>query len=97
MTKITKATLKSFIKKNTNELYIGVKSSFDGMQDCVMDDEKTFSKAQFSAEYEKYNLGIKGLWLVGGSRNLFDSYEDETFKGIEVYNCCGSQILAVRK
>lgn len=33
--KITKATFKSFIKKNSNNLYIQCVSSFDGMQDCV--------------------------------------------------------------
>jgi len=33
--KITRATLKSFIKKNKCQLYVKVVSSFDGMTDCV--------------------------------------------------------------
>ena len=33
MAKITKATVKSFIKKNIDDMYINVRSSFDGMTD----------------------------------------------------------------
>jgi len=33
--KITRTTLKSFIKKNSDNLFVKVESSFDGMTDCV--------------------------------------------------------------
>lgn len=35
MKKITKATFKSFLKKNEGKLFIQTKASFDGMSDCV--------------------------------------------------------------
>jgi len=35
MKKITKATFKSFVKKNTDKLFIQLCSDFDGMSDCV--------------------------------------------------------------
>lgn len=34
MSKITRSTIKSFIKNNFNNLYIKTKSRFDGMSDC---------------------------------------------------------------
>lgn len=98
MAKITKSTLKSFVKKNSENLHVMMKSKFDGMYDCVMEtDEKTFSPAQRREGMEEHTLGISGLWLVGGSRNSFYPYEDDNFIGIEVWNCCGSSVVAVPK
>ena len=100
MAKITKATIKSFVKKNRENLYIWEKSRFDGMYDCVMQTQSTkFSKAQNldSSIMLNNTLGISGLWLVGGSKNSFYHYEDDNFIGIEVYNCCGSSIVAIPK
>lgn len=42
-------------------------------------------------------LGYQGIWLVGSSRDHFSPYEDENFTGFEVYNCCGSFVVAVKK
>lgn len=42
-------------------------------------------------------LGYNGVWLVDSSRNWFKHYEDDQFQGIEVYNCCGSFIVATPK
>lgn len=42
-------------------------------------------------------LGYIGVWLVDSSRNWFKPYEDDQFQGIEVYNCCGSFIVATPK
>lgn len=98
MSKITKATLKSFVKKNAANLHVMMKSRFDGMYDCVMDTgEKAFHPAQRREGMEEHTLGISGLWLVGSSGNSFYHYEDDKFVGIEVYNCCGSSIVAVPK
>lgn len=98
MSKITKATIKSFIKNNFDKLYINVKSEFDGMTDCVMSTGDTsFSKVQKSIKNERNNLGVIGAWFVGSSRDYFDIYEDEGFKGFKIYNCCGSFILALQK
>lgn len=98
MKKVTKATLKSFIKKNEGKLFIRSKSSFDGMVDgCTNESDRGFKSASKANEYGKYNLGYKGLWLVGSSGNYFNSYEDDKFVGIEVYNCCGNSIVAIEK
>ena len=95
MKKITKATIKSFIKKNEGKLFIKKLSSFDGMQDCVMPDNDSFSQVQKTRFHIPHTLGIKKAWFVGGEH--YTEYKDDTFAGYKVYNCCGSFILAVIK
>jgi len=99
MARITLSTIKSFIRKNP-ELYINNKADFDGMQDCVVySSDSTFKKTQAPAQgYNHENhLGIAGAWFVFESRDYFREYEDQQFKGFEVYNCCGKFILATKK
>lgn len=98
--KITLATVKSFVKKNLNNLYIRNDSDFDGMQDCVVScSDSSFRKVQVDSDnfYNKSTLGIKGAWFVGSSRDYLDAYENDEFTGIEVYNSCGSFVLAIKK
>lgn len=90
--KITLATLKSFIRKNATNLFCQTRSRFDGMTDCVEAVEDTFTSIQ-----AENAIGHKGVYLVGGSRNHFWHFENDAFIGIEVSNCCGRGILAVRK
>ena len=79
-------------------LYISCKTSFDGMVDgCTSCSDKGFKPVTMIDSNLSSTLGISGAWFVGGSRNLFNTYEDENFTGIEVYNCCGSFVLAVKK
>lgn len=95
--KITKATLKSFIKVHRANLYVKVNSSFDGMTDCVMAERNTFTAAQvpFYSHVEN-DLGVAGVYLVGGSRNYFQAYNADGFTGIRTINCCGSFTVAVK-
>ena len=95
--KTTKATVKSFIKKNFDNLYIKNKSSFDGMVDCVMPINGNFRKAERSENHETNTLGISGAWFVGSSRDYFSPYKEEGFEGIKVYNSCGSFVLAIKQ
>lgn len=95
--KITLATFKSFIRKNANALFVNRKSSFDGMTDCVESCNGGFRRAEAETTFGNHSLGLRGLWLVGHSRDYFNAYEDEKFVGIEVYNCCGRSIVAVAK
>lgn len=98
--KITRSTFKSFINKNIGNLFIKNRSSFDGMVDCVMPIEGGFTPATASTRHsnsDKYTLGINGVWLVGSSRDYFTNFEDDEFIGIEVSNCCGDFILAIKK
>lgn len=91
--KITMATFKSLVKKNNN-LHIKVLSSFDGMTDCVNSVKDDFTPIKKSKYDTKENLGISGVWLVGGSRDSFSPYFDGAYDGVKVYNCCGCFILA---
>ena len=95
--KITLATVKKFIRDNKEGLYINVKSNFDGMVDCVMPQDGGFTKIKEAEMNKEYNQGISGAWFVGQSRDYFTNYSDDKFVGIEVYNCCGTFILAVNK
>ena len=95
-----------FIRKNFDNLYINVKSDFDGMADCcearhagfvkVKKDETEYYQSNKEAMHER-TLGIPGAWFVGSSRDYLKSYDDSTFKGFEVSNCCGHFILAIKK
>jgi len=97
MKKITLTTIKSFIKKNKDQLFIEKKNEFDGMVDGIMPTEGGFKKAFESKTYSEYNLGLAGAWFVRNSRDYFTPFEDDQFKGFKVSNCCGSFILAVKK
>ena len=95
--KITLATLKSFAKRNENNLFVKTESSFDGMTDCVESVKGGFKKTSITDEVWHYKTGIQGVYTVGSSRDYFNIYEDDTFFGIEISNCCGVTILAVEK
>jgi hypothetical protein len=96
MSKITRATLKSFIKNNKN-LFINVRAAFNGQNDGLDWYRNKFEPIEYENKFDDHTLGIKGAWLVGQSRDYFTAYNDDEFSGIEVYNCCGKFILAVQK
>jgi hypothetical protein len=96
--KITLATLKSFAKRNKDRLFVKNLSDFNGMSDCVEQNESpSWSKTKILENTNFYKTGIDGVYTVGNSRDYFQIYEDKTYLGIKVYNCCGSCILAVKK
>ena len=95
--KTTKATIKSFIKRNEGSLYIRVLSTFDGMTDCCQPVSGGFRKAEKDQDNERNTLGISGAWFVGHSRDYFTNFENEAMTGYEISNSCGSFILAVFK
>lgn len=98
MTKITMNTVKSFVRKNAENLHVLVKSKFDGMVDgCEPTGQVAFSKALPSdrPNAARFDLGIHGLWFVGGGRDYLTAYEADGFRGIEVSNACGRFVIAV--
>ncbi len=95
MAKITKATFKSFLRKNEGNLFIHSKSRFDGMYDCCMEQPGGFMKVTAADRHHENNCGINGVWLTH-SGNMFDTYDKDGFKGIDVYNCCGHFIIAIK-
>lgn len=105
MTKPTIATVKSFIRKNADNIFINVKSSFDGMTDGVEQLRDGFKPLQknerqgvFTTDHNSNpSLGFNGIWFVGDSRDYVQPYENENMQGYEVSNSCGSWIVATRK
>lgn len=95
--KITKATFKKLIKNHSNQLYAKTHSDFDGMTDCVEQVDDSFKQLEKTNMSFENTLGYRNIWLVGSSRDYFKPYEDETFKGIKVSNCCGSFTVAYKK
>lgn len=97
MSKITLASVKSFIRKNRSQLYVRTLSEFDGMTDCVQSNrDANFRPVEFGDESNRYTLGIPGAWFVGQSRDYFSPMQEGQFSGIHVYNCTGSFDLAVK-
>jgi len=98
MSKITRATVKSFVKKNADKLLISTVSDFDGQVDgLVRCADQSFGSAVKADYFHDNNLGIHGIWLVSGSRNYFTEYSKQGLIGIEVSNCCGSFIVAIKE
>jgi len=96
--KITMATVKSFVKKNYNGLYIKLDGCFDGMIDGIdWKKDSQFIKAEVDTHHYDYTLGIKGAWFVGRSRDFFTKVENEEFEGIKVSNSCGYFTIAIKK
>lgn len=100
MSKVTMATIKSFVRKNQDKLYISCLSSFDGMTDCVQQsDDCSFAPAKPTELNNSgtHTLGIRGAWFVGHSRDYFTPFSDSGFVGYEVSNCCGNFRIAVKQ
>ena len=99
MAKITRATVNKFIKPLFAEekIFINIKSSFSGMIDCCIPRLEGFKEAVRTNKNFGITQGIDGAWFVGCSRDYFDTYEDETYKGFQISNSCGSFIIARKK
>ena len=102
MSKITLSTVKSFIKKNRNDLMIKVKTKFDGMTDGCEPQKNEWVEATQTTEFMEHTLGVEGAWFTTSSRNFFTPYESTVkdnwdMEGYEISNCCGSFVLAIIK
>lgn len=84
--------VKRFIKARmaADDLYIKVKSKFDGMTDSVeYTKQEGYELAQREDTYHECNLGVSGVWIVSSSGNLVKEVQENGLVGYEVYNCCG--------
>lgn len=95
MSKITIATVKSFINKNRADLLVNQKSSFDGMTDCVQSHDFGFSPAVDALNNLSNNLNIRGVWICGRGHDYCTAYDEKGVKGFEVYNSCGTFVVGV--
>lgn len=95
--KITKATLKSFIKKNLNNILVGYKSSFNSMSDMIEETKCNFSKLNIDKYDEKKStLGLFNLHLHV-DRLYIENFETSEYKGYNVYSCCGEYNIVIVK
>jgi len=101
MKKITRATLKSFIEKNKDNLFINVQSVFDnahkrnGMESSLegwVEAKETPCNNDTTFEIE-HVLIVRGC--TGG--NNFYYFDDGVYQGIGYRNCAGNGIIAVKK
>lgn len=91
-------TVKSFVKKNHGNMFIKVRSSFDGMTDgCEYASNPQFEPVEHQERMINNTLGINGAWFVRGGGDLVRPYEDDEFVGFDIYNCCGSFFIAIKK
>ena len=95
--RITLTTLKAFARSNKDRIYAKVESDFDGMTDSVTGVLDDFEKTEILEPSNYCRTGIRKIYTVYGNRNYCEFWEDENFAGINVYNCCGNSILAVKK
>ena len=86
--KITRSTVKKFIRENMDNLFINVKRRFDGMTDGCEPVNDGFVKAEADTIHPEHTLGIKGAWFVGRSNDYFQPYTNISgdMVGIEVSN-----------
>jgi hypothetical protein len=100
--KITLSTIKSFIKKNEGNLWINILSDFNSQSDCVESVKTGWAKAtkdttqSKDSSYYEATMGINGAWFVRGGRDSFNPYNENGFSGYEVFNSCGSFLLAIK-
>lgn len=97
--KITLASVKKFIRENEGKLFIKFISEFDGMTDgLAFEKNPSFKTVEKTTENVDHSLGIKDAYFIGyGSRDYFNSFENEEFIGIHVYNSCGSFDIGIKK
>lgn len=92
MAKVTMATIKSFIRKNGDNLFVKIKTSFDGMTDGIEEVNSDWKSVK-----QEDAIGFNGVYCVGHSRDCIREFETDTHKGFAVSNCCGSGIIAIEK
>ena len=97
-TKITLATLKKFIREH-NPAILEIKVLRDHYNNAGGEYQPDWQPVQSDdcPDLQKNTLGIKGLWLVGHSRDYFSLFTEPERTGIMCSNCCGSWILAWRR
>lgn len=97
--RITLATIKKFIRENSNDLYAKCTSSFDGMTDCVEKRNEDFVKVDSKKIdlKKETDLGIERLWFVRCSRDYFKPYSENGYTGYCISNSCGNSVIAIKQ
>ncbi len=98
ISKITRSTIKKYIKDHKYCLYVKPISSFDGQTDGVIGIHANWTEVNHNdIDFKKeYSYGIPYAWFTP-TGNLYEEYEDIDMKGYSIYNCCGAFLLANKK
>lgn len=98
MSKVTRSTIRAFIKKNVGRLLIKCETSFDSTEDgvraCAVNG---FTPVVVTGKLLSNTEGIEGAWFVNGSRDYFNPFMKDGLMGYGVYNSCGSFTLAIKE
>ena len=101
MSKITRTTIKSFVKKHLgNGLHIREMSRFSGLVDGLEQNDSGWCVAETTERSPQYSLGVKGLHLVGAGGSggdYFTAIDDGGFMGFDISNCCGQMRIGIKK
>lgn len=92
--KITKATIKSFIRKNKDEIMVLHTNRFDAYCDGVRPVSEPFERVEFRIENGKEVPSYLSVPL-DIRHNIFKPYNKNGMIGFEVYNCCGTYVVAI--
>ena len=85
MKKITRTTIKSFIKKNFDDLYISTRTRFNGMIDCVdACADQSFHKVERDERMEAIDLNFPAY----GFKNHKGYGTKEHLDAIKIYGPC---------
>jgi hypothetical protein len=95
MKKITLRTVKAFINKHRHELQLKPVRGFGNKGMALVDIQGEFKPVKSTKYHLFYTLGINEAWFVGNGCDYIDLYSRDDKTGYEVYNACGSFILAV--
>jgi hypothetical protein len=86
-TKITMATVKTFIKEDG--LFLHRLYRFDGTTDGCEPTGQINPEPVIRIDPNARNLGIRGASFVGSGGDYLTLIDTPTHYGIKVYNCCG--------
>jgi hypothetical protein len=96
--RITLATIKSFIRKNKENLFIRTTRSYDLIESfSKTSDNLNFRPIESTDLSIQYTLGIKDVWIAGQGRDGFLAYENDKYIGYDIYNVCHAFNLVIKK
>ncbi len=100
MKKITRAAVKSFIRRHRDHLFIRIDSKIQGYDDGKSRiHAATFNAATVSDLSNEHTLGVEGVWFLGrgfAGGDYFESFQRDGYEGIAVFNNMCDFVLAVR-
>ena len=103
MKKITLTTIKKFIKENKGKIYIKNISHFNGMTDGIdnCENQNFYLSEQTEIKQKQYGrdntLGLKGAYFVFDTRDYFNTFNENNFKGFTISNCIGHFVIAIKE